>query len=48
MIGEGIARAMLAAMIAVAVIAAAATAALIFGVPWLWGLLKPLLHAWTA
>lgn len=23
-------------------------AALFVGLPWLWGLLKPLLHAWTA
>jgi hypothetical protein len=47
-IGDGIARAMVGAFVVVIVATAAITAALIFGVPWLWGLLKPLLHAWTA
>lgn len=48
MIGEGIARAMMGAFIAVIVVTASATAALIFGVPWLWSVVKPLLHAVTA
>lgn len=40
--------AIVGAMIVVAIVAVAATLTLVFGVPWLWGILKPFLHAWTA
>ena len=46
-IGDGIARAMVGALIACVVITASVTTALIFGIPWLWGLIKPWLHAVT-
>lgn len=48
MIGDAIAQAMTAMVIAIIVCTAAVTAALIFGLPWLWGILKPILHALTA
>lgn len=48
MIGEGIAQAMATAMVVIAVISAAVTVALIFGIPWLWSLIKPWLHQVTA
>lgn len=40
---------MIAFYIAIAfAVGAALTALVIFGVPWLWGILKPYLHIWTA
>jgi len=48
MIGDAIAHAMIATIIAVAVVTAVITTALIFGIPWLWGILKPFLHMVTA
>jgi hypothetical protein len=47
-IGNAIGDAIMAMVIVVIVVTAAVTAALIYGIPWLWALLKPLLHAWTA
>lgn len=47
-IGEMMARAMMAYLVMTIAITAALTAALILGVPWLWHVLKPLLHRWTA
>ena len=46
-IGDGIARAMAAALLVCIVATAAITAALIFGLPWLWSLIKPWLHQIT-
>lgn len=47
MIGDAIAQMFIAVIVVVAAITAAVTALLIFGVPWLWALLKPWLHAIT-
>ena len=47
-IGKAIGDAMMGFVIVCIVVTAAVTAALIFGIPWLWSLLKPLLHTWTA
>lgn len=35
-------------IIAVALISAAIGVALAYGIPWLWSVLKPLIHGWTA
>lgn len=48
MIGDAFAQAMIACIIVVAATSAAVTALLIFGIPWLWAMVKPLLHAVTA
>lgn len=48
MIGQAIEEAFVALVVMVVVVTATVTAALIFGVPWLWGLIKPWLHALTA
>lgn len=47
-LGSAIGSAMVAMIIVAVVCASAITAALIFGLPWLWTLLKPWLHAITA
>lgn len=46
--GDALAAAFMATIIACIVITALVTTALIFGVPWLWSLLKPWLHMVTA
>jgi hypothetical protein len=48
MIGEAITRAMVAGLIAAFVAGGCVFAVLFFGVPWLWAVLKPLIHGWTA
>lgn len=48
MIGDAIAQAMIATIIVCVVVTAAVTTALIFGVPWLWSVVKPWLHMVTA
>lgn len=47
MIGDAIAHAMMMAMVAVAVITALVVLFLIFGVPMIWGWVKPLIHSLT-
>jgi len=46
--GKAISEAIVSTLILIVIVTAAATTALIFGLPWLWALLKPLLHSWTA
>lgn len=46
-LGAAIASALATAFLAVIVITAAVTAGLIYGIPWLWALIKPGLHSIT-
>lgn len=48
MIGDAIAKAMIAAMVGVALGTALLLLFLIYGVPWLWSFVKPWLHMVTA
>ncbi len=44
MIGEAITRALVSFVIMTIIATAAITTALIFGIPWLWHVLKPWIH----
>lgn len=48
MIGAGFERAMLHALLVVFAAGVIVALAIVYGIPWLWQLLKPLLHAVTA
>jgi hypothetical protein len=47
MIGDAIVQAIIASIIVAAISGAAVTAALIYGLPWLWSVVKPWLHVIT-
>lgn len=46
-LGNAVGNAIFAMLVVAIICTAAVTAALIFGIPWLWHLLKPWLHAIT-
>lgn len=48
MIGRGIEEAIAGFVVFLVVVTSIVTAALIFVVPWIWALLKPILRGWLA
>jgi len=47
-IGDAIGRAIVATIVVTALVTALGVLAVVFGVPWLWALVKPWLHAMSA
>ena len=48
MIGDAIAHAMVMAMVVVAIVTALIVLFVVFGIPWLWTLVKPWIHMLSA